>query len=177
MPDLDSLPLFARALVAARMARRCVMAMLEETDREAALAACDLIERITRQEEGWEDGHPAMRAVSRIRSGRGKAAALEAVRWAFDSAGAAQGANDFPVDHVVGASAHRCFAAVTADPRVSAVQVVIVTASDVDQIAFACSEVHVGLYDPLTAHVFGRLAPCHALTLAEPRRNAAEEAR
>lgn len=175
--DLASLPLYGQALVAGRMARRAVLAMLQEADLEKGLAACDVIERIARREDSWRSGHPAMRAMERIRPGRGKHAALEAVRWAFDSVGAAQGANDFPVDHVVGASAQRCFAAITADARVSAVQVAILIAADVDQIGFACSEANVQFYDALPMHVFGRLAPCHPLTLSEPRRRPEEEAR
>lgn len=173
--DLESLPLFGRALVAARMARRAVLAMLAGAERDAGLAACDLVERIVQRGSGWEASAGEFRAVQRIGRSRGNRAALEAVRWAFDSAGAAQAANDFPVDSVVGASAHRCFAAIEGDPRISALQVGILVAADVDQIAFACSEVHVGLYDPLPAHVFGRLAPCHGLTLTQPREEPGRE--
>lgn len=57
----------------------------------------------------------------------------------------------------------------SADPRVNALQLRILLAGDIDQLRFACSEVGVGIYDALPEHVFLRLAPVHALSLAEPR--------
>lgn len=175
--DLESLPLFARALVAARMARRAVLAMLEGKEREAGLALCDLVEQIVQRRASWKASAAQIRAVERIRRTRTNTAALEAARWAFDAAGAAQASLDFPLDDGVATSARRCLAAIESDRRVSAVQVAIVLAADVDQVAFACSEVGVGMYDGVPPHVMGRLAPCHPLTLTEPRRSAAEEAR
>lgn len=175
--DLESLPLFGRVLVAARMARRAALAMLDGAEREAALAACDLVERIVQRGSGWDASSPEFKAVERIQRTRTNTAALEAVRWAFDSAGAAQASLDFPLDDGVATSARRCFAAIEGDRRVSPVQVAILVGADVDQIAFACSEVYVGMYDGLPAHIFGRLAPCHALTLTEVKRPGEEEAR
>lgn len=151
--------------------------MLDGRERELALAACDAIEKIAAHGDGWRAEHPAMRSLAEVRASRAGAAAREALRWAFDSVGAAQGALDFPVDATVTASAQRCVHAVCADRRVSEVQVAIVVASDVDQIAFACGEAHVRTYDRVGAHVLGRLAPCHALTLTAPSREPEEERR
>lgn len=159
------------------MARRAVLAMMGGPDRAVAIAACDLVDGIARRGDGWRGSRPEMRALAGIRRGRDNEAALEGVRWAYDSAGAAQGANDFPVDAIVGASAQRCLAAIGEDPRVSPLQIAILAAADVDLLAFACAESHVHMYDPLGADVFGRLTPCHPLTLTPPRPSAEEEAR
>ncbi len=166
--SLQALPLFARALVASRVARRAVLAMLDGEMRELGLSACDEIDGILLSGEGWRDHLPGVRASGRAPRTRGSAAALEAVRWAFDSTGAAQGANDFPVDAMVTGSAVRCIEAVRADPRVSGVQLDIVLGSDVDLLTFACREAGVGTYDALGGGVLGRLPPCHALTLVRP---------
>lgn len=174
--DLASLPLFAQALVASRIARRAVLAMLTATEQSLALAACDRIDAIAREGGGWRSAKEpgAVRALPRARATE---AALEAVRWAFDSVGAAEGALDFPVDATVTASAARSVDAVRGDRRVSPLQLAIVFMADVDQIAFAAREIRLGKYDALTAHVLGRLAPCHALTLIEPTPSAEELAR
>lgn len=112
-----------------------------------------------------------------MRRTRESEAAIEAVRWANDSIGAAQAAHDFPVDATVAASAHRCVEALAVDPRVTRLQLAILMASDIDLIAFACREANVGTYDALTNYVFERLASCHALTLGEPRRTLEEDYR
>lgn len=174
--DLASLPLFAQALVASRIARRAVLAMLTDPEQSLALAACDRVDAIAREGGGWRKAkEPA--AVRTLPRSRATEAALEAVRWAFDSVGAAEGALDFPVDATVTASATRAVDAVRCDLRVSPLQLAIVFMADVDQIAFACSEIRLGKYDALTPHVFGRLAPCHAITLIEPTPTAEELAR
>lgn len=175
--DLTILPLFAQALVACRLARRAALAMLFGDVQKSALAACDEIDGIIRRGSGWYDKHPGIAATAKAKRTRETQAALEAVRWANDSAGAAQGANDFPVDAVVTASTQRCIEAVCRDRRVSPVQVGIILASDVDSLDFACKEAHVHTYDPVKQSVFARLAPCHPLTLADPRASAQEEAR
>jgi hypothetical protein len=175
--DIGQLPLFAQALVASRLARRACLAMMHDAPLGIALAACDAIDAVARAGDGWRETLDApKRARSLPRTGDTEAA-LEAVRWAFDAAGAAQGALDFPVDAVVTNSARRSIDAVMADPRVSALQVMIVLAADIDQVAFACREAHVRTYDGVGAHVLSRLAPCHALTLQEPRRPAQEDMR
>lgn len=174
---LNVLPLFGQALVACRLARRAAMAMLASEARETALAACDWIELIIRNGGGWRKSHPALEAFQALHRTGSSRAALEAIHWALDSAGAAEGASDFPVDGIVTSSAMRCIESVAGDPRVGSVQVAILLASDIDSIAFACKEAGVCTYDALGAGVFSRLAPCHALTLSEPRRCPEEDYR
>lgn len=175
--ELAALPLFGQALVACRLARRAAMAMLAGEELDIGLAACDRIEDIIRTGGGWRRSHPAIDAFQALDRTGPTRAALEAIRWALDSAGAAEGASDFPVDGTVTASARRCIDAITDDPRVGALQVAILLASDIDCVAFACKEAGVRMYDGLGVGVFSRLAPCHALTLTEPRRKLEDEYR
>lgn len=175
--DLTALPLFGQGLVASRLARRAVLAMLADKDQQTALAACDALDEVTRRGDGWPSAQPACDKVQRLRRTRETDAAIESVRWANDSIGAALGALDFPVDATVAASAERCFSAIAHDPRVTPLQPTIVMQSDIDLIAFACREANIHTYDALTDYVFERLAPCHALTLHEPRHSIEEDFR
>lgn len=167
--ELKSLPLFAQALVACRLARRAALAMMAGADQALALEACDAIEAIARDADGWRDENPPIKALAKIRRTRENESALEAVRWAYDSVGVAQGALDFSVDATVTGSAQRCINAVCDDPRVSKLQIMIVLDGDIDQIAFACKEGNVNANDGVGGHVLGRLTPCHALSLIEPQ--------
>lgn len=153
------------------------MAMLIGEAQQTGLAACDEIDAIIRTGGGWRRANPALAAVAAFEPTRHARAALEGVRWALDSAGAAEGANDFPVDGIVTSSAMRCIEAVSSDPRVGPLQVAILVASDIDSIGFACAEARAGTYDALGPGVFARLAPCHALTLNESRRKPEDECR
>jgi len=63
----------------------------------------------------------------------------------------------------------RCIEVVASDLRVGLAQVAILVRSDIDCIGFACNEARVRTYDALGPGVFSRLAPCHALSLSEPR--------
>lgn len=175
--DLTALPLFGQGLVASRLARRAVLAMLPSNDQQTALVACDSLDEVTRRGDGWRSAQAACEQLQRLRPTRETEAAIEGVRWANDSVGAAQGALDFPVDATVAASAERCFSAIAHDPRVTTLQLVIVMHSDIDLIAFACREANIRTYDALTDYVFERLAPCHALTLHEPRHSIEEDYR
>lgn len=100
---------------------------------------CDAIESIAKRGDGWRSDLPAVSLLAKVRSTRENEAALEAVRWAFDSIAAAQGALDFPVDATVTATARRCINAVCDDPRISCLQVMILVESDIDQVDFACN--------------------------------------
>lgn len=176
-PTLAVLPLFAQSLVAGRLARRAVLAMLDGEERLLALEACDVVESIARRGDGWSASLVVPARLRKHRRTRENEAALEAVRWAFDAAGAAQGALDFPVDALVTASAQRSISAVCDDARVSSIQVTIIVQSDVDLIGFACGESNVRTYDGVGEHVIGRLPPCHAITLSTPRWSVEDEAR
>ena len=175
MSDIVRLPLFAQSLVACRLARRAAQAMLTGEDQKIALDSCDTIEFVAKHGDGWSTDHPAVMATTMIRRTRGSEATLDALRWAFDSVAAAQAALDFPVDRTVTASANRAIQAVCSDSRVSQLQVSILVAADIDQIAFACKEANISTYDGVSGHVLERLAPCHALTLMEIATSAEEQ--
>ena len=174
-----ALPLFAQALAACRMAHRAALTMLDDPQEQAAaVAACEVLETCIRHADGWSSTRStaAFERVSQIPRTRSNAAALECLRMAIDSCGAAQGSLDFPVDATVAASAHRAIAALSADPRISLLQVAMLLASDVDQLTFACQEARIGKYDGLAptsrpphppVDVLARLAPIHPLTLSE----------
>lgn len=172
-----SLPLFGEALIAVRLARRAALSMLEGDDQRIALTACDVMEDVARRGDGWRSSQLVYDQTQRLPRTRDTEAALDAVRWAFDSLGAAQGSLDFPVDAIVGASAQRCIDAVQADPRVSPMQIAILIHADRDLISFTCAKARIGTYDGLTNDVLGRLTPCHPLSLSTPAETCEEEAR
>lgn len=169
--DLPSLPLYAQALIASRLARRAALAMLTGPALEAAIASCDAIDHFAQAGDGFRDDHPLYRNHPRGNTPH------EALHWAWDSLAAAHSSSDFPIDPTVTASARRAIAAVTQDPRVSAIQVAILLAADIDQTHFACQEASISKYAGLTPHVLARLAPCHPLTLSDPRRNPEDDFR
>ncbi len=176
----ETLPLWGQALLAARMARRGILAMLDHAPGsgiEAALLACDALEECARAGQGWHDRHATFDAAMLALRKPESLAALHALRWAIDAAGAAEGAWDFPVDGTVTVSAKRSFAALVNDPRVSALQIATLVAADADLIAFACAEAKVGTYDALTPQVFGRLTPVHPISLATPATTPREQTR
>ncbi|MCC6229427.1 MAG: hypothetical protein IT432_09390 [Phycisphaerales bacterium] len=184
--EFGTLPLWGQALVAARMVRRGVLAVLPDAPpnfRDRALEACATIERcavggsLQRDDEQMLIGAMNLRAQAEARV----AAVAQALWWAIDSCRAAQGAQDFPVDATVTNSALRAIGELGEDPRVSRLQLTVLVAADFDLIRFACSEVTIGRYDALTSHVLSRLAPVHPLTLVETpmhgMRHAEREAR
>jgi len=183
LDQFDKLPLWGQVLLATRMVRRGTLAMLpDEADpmRQRIVAACDAIDKCAEHGDG----------VTRVRSVLDKAAALrdgrttrltqaiaQSVWWTIDAARAAEAANDFPIDSTVTHSALSAIRALAEDRRITPLQLSILMAADLDQIRFACGEARIGTYQGLTAHVFGRLAPVHALTLTEPTRSPEENAR
>ncbi len=171
-PDLTkglaALPLFGQSLVACRLARRAALAMLDGDQQATAISACSQVEEVIRTGEARHTSQPSLVRAANLPRRSEAAAAFEALRWANDSAGAAAGASDFPVDAIVTASAKRCIEVVAMDPRVARLQLAVVLKSDIDSIDFACREASIGTYDALGRGVFARLAPCHALTLVAP---------
>lgn len=183
--QLGSLPLFAQALAALRMVHRAMLAKYPTGDSER-----ELIESvITAAHDCVRDGQ----GTGRLKSLFERAMALRdtydthrreriSVRtglWsAIDSLNAAEAASDFPIDATVTGSARKAIAALGQDREFNRLQITILLASDVDQLLFACGEVNMlpaknagAMYAGLGDHVFGRLAPVHALTLVhdEPR--------
>lgn len=175
----EQLPLWGQALIAARMVRRGALALTaggRADAHRAILDACDAIERCAIVGDGThreEDTFQRGKGAKVDRDGR---VIIESLRWAIDAAQAAQAANDFPVDATVGRSARIAIATLKDDWRISAMQLTILMASDIDQVRFACGEARIGTYNGLTNHVIGRLAPVRALTLIESRKSAEDEA-
>ncbi len=159
---LPRLPLWAQVLLASRLLRRTALAL----DDHAVLALCDRVDA-----SAWE-GECRVTAPSACVSPL-RAAVMSLV----DAAAGAEGAQSFPVDSCVTASVERCIDAVRTMRGANALQVAILVSADLDQIAFACKEVGIGTYDGLGAHVRGRLAPVHALTIVEPAPTPEEKSR
>lgn len=181
------LPLFAQALVAARIARRAVLATINnEHDRALALAVCDALDAACRRGDGWKSAEAAHERAGAIASNRQTSSTIECLRMAVDSCGAAQASLDFPIDAPVAASAERAIEAIARDARIGPIQIHIAFAADVDLLAFACEEARINKYDGLAptprpphpaVDATQRLASVHAFTLTEPSRSPEERMR
>lgn len=170
--EFGTLPVWGQALIAARMVRRGVLAVLPDASpdfRDQALAACSTIERSAVKGTLPDADERALKNTMNLRERADArvAAVARALWWAIDACRAAQGALDFPVDSTVTNSSLRAIGELGEDPRVSRLQLTVLVAADFDLVRFACSEISVGRYDGLTAHVLSRLAPVHPLTLVE----------
>ena len=170
--EFGTLPLWGQALIAARMVRRGVLAVLPDASpdfRDKALVACATIERAAVKGELSEADERSLKdAMSLSERAEARVSAVAgALWWAIDSCRAARGAHDFAVDSSVTNSSLRAIGELGEDVRVSRLQLTVLVASDFDLVRFACSEISVGRYDALTPHVLARLAPVHPLTLVE----------
>ena len=177
MSDLSKIPLLAQALVACRLSRRAVLAMLAETDQQLALGVCDVDESMTKIAGKTIDRDSSEVVLSKIHRTRSNQAALQSLHWALEAVVAAHGPSVLSGDEPATVAAMRCIESVSDDPRISALQIAIVVESDIDLLAFACDEDGIQLSDSLSDRVFKRLPPCHALTLGEPRRNPEDDYR
>lgn len=175
------LPLWAQVLIASRMVRRGALAMLEGAPASfgsLVFEVCDAIERCAERGEGVSRETSIPRGMKlREEATRDTQAIANALWSAIDATRAAEATQDFPVDATVTASARRAVAALAGDRRVNPLQLHILMAADFDLVRFACEEIGVQKYNGVTAHVLGRLAPVHALTLSEPSPTPEEEAR
>lgn len=170
--EFGTLPLWGQALIAARMVRRGVLAVLPDASfefRDQALAACATIERSTVKGALLDADERALKNAMNLREQADDRvmAVARALWWAIDACRAAQGARDFPVDSTVTGSSLRAIGELGEDPRVSRLQLTVLVAADFDLVRFACSEISVERYEGLTSHVLSRLAPVHPLTLVE----------
>ncbi len=180
--QFGALPLWGQVLLAARLVRRAVLAASEDLSpaaREFVLGCCDTIEECAKQGHGTTSLEKAPSRVDGLiaAAAGGARPVLRGLYYAIDAARAAEAANDFPVDATVTNSAREAIAAIAQDPRVSALQVSILLAGDLDQVRFTCGEARIGTYDGLTNYVFERITPVHALTHSAPRRSPEEEYR
>lgn len=161
---IPTLPLWAQVLIASRMARRAALHLpksFADKDRRSMLALCDALDEAAATGEYWKDRIGPLAA--RLEALRGGAAgeAAEALYWAWDAAGAAHGAQSFPVDATCVRDVQNAIAAASRSHGLSPLQIRLYAAADLDQIRFACGEAHVGFYDALGPQVMGRLAPVY----------------
>lgn len=161
LDQISKLPLHAQAFMASRMARRAIFQLpkaFPADGRAAMLAICDALDAFCR------DGGASMARMQplydRANAFRGGAAgdAAEALYWAVDAIASAEAANAFPVDQTCIRAAQNAFAAASRVDGLSALQVRIFMAADMDQLRFACGEAGIGFYDALGEHVMGRMA-------------------
>lgn len=157
------LPVWGQALIASRMARRLLLsdpALLEPARLASLVATCDAMDAAA------SDG-----SLGRER----KRLVEEAMRWqpnaplhhvslslaaACDAALAANASTDFgAAETACATSSWNAVAHAGDDPRIGALRVRIIVASDIDQVDFTCHEFHITRYDALTNDVLGRLAP------------------
>ena len=176
-PQLAWLPLFAQALVACRLARRTVQAMLTGADQKVALQVCDALEAACKQGDRWCDEHSSLDSLGSIRVWREHEVVLSTLHLTRAAIAAAQNAIASPVDETATYFVQRCIAAVSSDPRISSLQIAILVNSDVDQLTFICQEARIDKLQGVGDYALGRLAPCHALSLIEPPRCIEEEYR
>lgn len=162
LDEIPKLPLWAQVLIAARMARRAVLLLPKSFgagDRKALLDLCDAIGEAA---ESGEYRHkmmtPLAAKLDAMRRGPAGEAA-EAVYWALDAAGAAHGAQSFPVDATCVRDVQNAIASASRAKELSPLQVRLFAAADLDSLRFACGEARVGFYDALGVDVIGRLAP------------------
>ncbi len=87
--------------------------------------------------------------------------AAEALYWAWDAAGAAHGAQSFPVDATCIRDVQNAIAAASRAEGLSPLQVRVFAAADLDTLRFTCGEAHVGFYDALGSYVMERIAPVY----------------
>lgn len=171
------LPLWAQVLAATRMVRRAALSLSDLLDAATAALvgdACAALERsadagdIARADQNQLDLAKALRERAGLEGVVG-----EALWWTIDAAGAAQAAQDFPVDATVTNSALNTIRSIAAARGFNHIQVQVVLAGDFDLLRFMCRESGVGTYNGLTASVAGNLPPLHALTF-EPISPSAE---
>jgi hypothetical protein len=164
------LPLWAQVLAATRMVRRAALALHDLRDGPTVALveeSCAALERSATAGDIVGSDLSQLELAKALRDHSGPGATVgEALWWAIDAAGAAQAAQDFPVDATVTNSAFNAIRTIAADDRFNALQVRIVLAADFDLLRFASQKSGVGTYDGLKAAV-GNLPPVHGLTSRE----------
>lgn len=164
LDQIRTLPLWAQVLIAARMARRATLRLAKgfpDEDRAAMLALCDALDEAAAIGEYWEEKLAPLAARMKALRGGAAGEAADALYWAWDAAGAAHGAQSFPVDATCVRDVENAIAAASRAEGLTPLQVRLFAAADLEQLRFACGEAHVGFYDALGAHVMGRLAPVY----------------
>jgi len=169
--------LLGQVLVASRIVRRGILAILEGEHRAISVKACDEIESCTQKGSGWGEAQRVFKEIDKIPINRSTEFVIEALRKVIIACGKAMGALGKSPDPTVTISVRQAIDSLGADPRLSRLQIQILFVSDLELVQFACGELGLGPMDPLTQYVFERLAPVHPLTLSDPRPNPEEEYR
>lgn len=184
LDQFNTLPLTGQALVAMRMVRRGVMAIVPDGDSERALImrVCDAIETCAKDGQGVRRNKSLLDEGMALRDVAGphaqeREALRHAVWWAIDAIRAAEMAQDFPMDETVTRSALTSMKMLASDRRLNGLQLTVLFAGDFDLVRFACSESGVRRYDGVGSYVLQRLPPVHALSLNEVRPTPEELAR
>lgn len=162
MDDGTDLPLWAQALMASRLTRRAVLAMVGDNklavaDRDVLIAGCDAIDRCAALGQYREaEGELIRSAVAWVPTRRADSLA-QAMYWAADAALAANDASDFSAAETACMnSTKQAIAHAAQSPGMNPLQARMYIAGDIDLLRFACGEFRVGRYDAL-GQVMGRL--------------------
>lgn len=164
LDEISKLPLWAQVLLASRMARRATLhssKSISLTDRKALFDLCEAVDEAAETGEYREmKMRPLADRMKALRGGPlGEAA--EACYWAWDAAGAAHGAQSFPVDATCIRDVQNAISAASRAEGLSPLRVRIFAAADLDLLRFACGEFKVGFYDALGSDVMSRLTPVY----------------
>ncbi|HLP84721.1 MAG TPA: hypothetical protein VK157_10265 [Phycisphaerales bacterium] len=169
LTGIDQLPLWAQVTLAARIARRMALGWRDLTDaqREPLLRACDrMLAAATSGVCTAEDRATFAFAFDHATALKADALALT-LFYAGDAAFAAMRADETSWgDSTAVASVRKSLQAACSAAQFGPLQVRITAAADADLLAFACGEDRLTRLSVMTPHVFGRLAPTHALNPA-----------
>ncbi len=169
LDQFGQLPLWAQVLLVARMVRRAKLSFETLLAAHAVTLvdeACTVLERSAEQGDIARADEEKLEEGKTLRDQAGPVALVgESLWWVIDAAGAAQAAQDFPVDATVTNSALNAIRSIAADDRFNSLQIQVVMAGDFDLLRFACKEAGIGTYNGLTTAVAGNLPPLHALTM------------
>jgi hypothetical protein len=183
------LPEFGQALIAVRMVERAVKGKLPEGDpeRELILKACAAAQQCAHDGQGTYFLKDLFRQVMNLLDAADSPDAprgnLRMAAWyMIDAINAAEAAQEFAIDGTATRSARKSLAALQQDRELNGLQMLLLLSGDVDQVHFACEEDRrlpsqnlAAKHQGLGAHVMGRMAPVHALTVT-PYQPTGEEA-
>ena len=153
--DIESLPIFARVLLASRLARRATLWLAgggHERVRAGLIVSCDAVERCVLGGDA-----PAFEVLDLPYPPGVLTFIVEACEEACAAArDAAAGDGEACSGHV-----RVSLAASLESKGFNRIQGAIFLAGDLSQIVFACGEMRIGRHQPLTRQVLERLIPVH----------------
>jgi len=165
LPGLDTLPLWAKALAASRIARRAALWMPDSASKNARatfLDACDALDRCALAGERRPADLAIIDKANRVQPGIAEQGASLALYYAADAAHAAESSLDFSAaESACHASMLKAFDAAKSAQGLNPLQVHLFIAADVDILQFACKEARTDKYRGLGQEVAQRLFPVH----------------